>query len=505
MIWAEFQKQRPSLEAIIRFYAPPFLATYLVTLIAYSYFFTHIGFTNHTLPHVLVYSYPSFKTWLEGRWFADLIIQATGGNGAATFQMAIAAGIQIVNAFLFAAIFRVADRPTIFVISLFMALHPAFLDYYSFSIDHISFTLGDCMVLCGVLAMDRGTTARVRWLLPIALFVLALATYQPKIALIATMLIAWSLTASVGTIYERIARSGGVISASVAIYFVTSLLVVQHTGHERQNISDLGQVIAGVRQSYGAVFSLLATRVDYLPSLIRYLPAIFIAAGLIAVLIRSRRNGWQVLLASIALLGALPPALQLTFIVNIETFPDWGRILFVHAYFLSFIFVTLISFKSARAPAYAAYLVMIGFFAVIAVQESNASAVREIFNRAKINRVVARVENAVQDLGGKRYPLVVIGNLTLEPGGKLTRFPNAIYRSFTRTEPFINFRHIEVFNFFAGRASVVMPTVDQVKIASEEARNRRPWPSSESVFQKDGIIVVVLAPYTGSVGITTPQ
>jgi hypothetical protein len=58
------------------------IIAYVATVVVYNYFFTHVGFTNHTFPNVWVYGYPSFKTEYEGRWFADILIQLTADPGS---------------------------------------------------------------------------------------------------------------------------------------------------------------------------------------------------------------------------------------------------------------------------------------------------------------------------------------------------------------------------------------------------------------------------------------
>ena len=50
----------------------------ILQILAYSYFFTTVVFTDHTIPNTWLYDYATFKTRLEGRWLVDLIIAADG-------------------------------------------------------------------------------------------------------------------------------------------------------------------------------------------------------------------------------------------------------------------------------------------------------------------------------------------------------------------------------------------------------------------------------------------
>lgn len=86
----------------LRNHWPVLLIACLAQIAVYTYFYTTVTFTNHTFPNVWLYAYPSFKTQSEGRWLADLLIQAGGGAGTQSFQMAIATVLQAVNGILLA-------------------------------------------------------------------------------------------------------------------------------------------------------------------------------------------------------------------------------------------------------------------------------------------------------------------------------------------------------------------------------------------------------------------
>lgn len=286
-------------EHFLKFYSPIFVGCYIATILVYGYFFTHVGFTNHTFPNVWQYPYPSFKTKYEGRWFADIIIQLTGGSGVPTLQIALASAIQIFNAFLFSYIFKVSNRLVILLISLFIALHPAFLDYYSFSVDHVSFVLGDTLALAGVLALDRLADNRTRLAASTTCFVLTLATYQPKIALIGILLVTWNLIKSIQQREPETGKNNSVdiclscaaFFSALILYYVTVYLTVNWSTGNRQQVDSAREIIEQIFYSYPQVFSYFTNRVDYLPSALKAIPGLLILSGVLSIIVNCRRDG----------------------------------------------------------------------------------------------------------------------------------------------------------------------------------------------------------------------
>jgi hypothetical protein len=500
-------------EASSRSYIKAFVAIYLLTFATYGYFFTNVGFTNHTFPHVWVQGYPSFMTTYEGRWFADILIYLTGGSGVPTFLIALASGLQILNGFVFVAIFRITNRIVIFLTSLFIALHPAFLDYYSYSISHVSLAMGDSLVIVGVFALDR---IRIGWLKVIFstfCFVLALATYAPKISLICVVLIAWCLWLNSET-YEgdltylmvhKIGLAILVFTAAIAIYYISVLLTLTATGGANQHINSFSEIMPEMVRSYPAVGYDFSAGIDYMPKRLAFFPLVLIVVGVIALLMSRARFGIKLQAISIMLILTFPPALQLVYIINNQSPHYFGRILSSEAYFVGFMFIAANELATLRIIAMPLFVVIIYYFIIVGTQESNAAAVRNIFDIAKVQRIMSRVEDNLPDLYERTHTLVVIGELTLEPEGRLKRFENKLYAAGVTIEPFINYRQTEILNFFAGRKIVVRPTFEQIQAALQKVRGRRSWPAPESVFVQDGTIVILLAPVTESTPVTWSQ
>ncbi|MBP2322970.1 hypothetical protein JOF56_003355 [Kibdelosporangium banguiense] len=485
---------------------------YVATFVVYNYFFTHVGFTNHTFPHTWVLGYPSFKTEYEGRWFADILIQLTGGSGVPTFLIALAAAVQIVNAFVFAAIWRVRNRATLVVLVLLFCFHPAILDYYSFSVDHVSFVIGDLLAILGTLALDR---LRNRWYrIPLAIlaFALALATYQPKIALIALLLIAWCLRpgddneveAAAPAMVRRVAVAVASLSASVVVYYLSVLLTAARSGGERRHINSVSRMIETFADSYRETIANFTTRVDYLPSLLSFLPALLFVAAVAVLLVRARRRGLAPVILSVLLIACVPPALQLSYIINDETWASVGRILSVHLYLVGFAVIVVMAANTlGRIAVGVGSTVLLYFFVTVASQEANSAALREVYDTAKVQRIVTRIEQVVPDGLASPRPVVVIGELPLQSEQPFKRLPNLLYGAHVNSEPFVAYRQTLILNFFLGRPVIVAPTEAQIASATKAAGTHRAWPASDAVFvTDDGVLTVLLQPYRDGVPVT---
>jgi hypothetical protein len=108
--------------------------------ITYGNFFTTLIFTNHTFPDSWVSPIPTYKTYGEGRWFADIIFWLQGASGVQPFQVSVAVALQSLNGLLFARFLGLEKRLEVFLAAAFLCHQPAILDYYCFAMDHISYT-----------------------------------------------------------------------------------------------------------------------------------------------------------------------------------------------------------------------------------------------------------------------------------------------------------------------------------------------------------------------------
>ena len=490
-------------QAKARNHAGAFVGICFISILAYSYLATTILFTNHTLPNVWMYGYPSFKTTYEGRWAADIFIQLAGGSGVQSLQFILAIALKGLNAILLCKLMRIEKTLYVLAIGLSLALHPAFLDYYSFTVDDTSFEFGDTLALGGVLALARLQGRACRIICAMSLFVLSTALYQPKLALAASLTLLWIAADhepdnSAGKGGSPISKSiDGLVTlvGTVAVYYLSIKLTTTTSGGERSHINSVYEIIQQIQASYREIFFDFTSRIDYLPRKFSFLPGLCLVLGIARVLIASWKAGYVRFIVSVAAIMAVPLALQLSYIIDDESWLDVGRILSPHAYLLSFMLGQLVVWPPARKIGIAGAGVLIYFFFIVASQESNAAAMKTIFDVEKINRIVSRIETAVPDLYSRTFSLVTIGELGMNNGQRLKRYPNKLYGFQFDTETFISYRQIDIVNFWLGRNSVKSPTQAEIDAAIESAKTRQSWPSHEAVFLQGNVIVVILTPY----------
>jgi hypothetical protein len=149
--------------------------------------------------------------------------------------------------------------------------------------------------------------------------------------------------------------------------------------------------------------------------------------------------------------------------------------------------------------------VLVYYFCIVGIQETNAAALKTIFDLGKINRIVTRVESVVPDLYRQQLPVVVVGELALtqEQTERLKRYPNQLYRAQVTTETFVAYRQVQLLNFFLGRDAVTWPTQTQLDAALVSQQGRRSWPAPESVYEQDGVIVILFESYGPNVPVTS--
>ena len=184
------------------------------------------------------------------------------------------------------------------------------------------------------------------------------------------------------------------------------------------------------------------------------------------------------------LIALFPVALHAVYILNDQTWRDNGRILSPEAYCLLFFLVSAWSVRPLRHFVTFLMLILAWQFANLGSQEANAAAMKNIFDLAKINRIVTRIEDIAADLYGQKIPLVIVGNLSFgsdQPPFKKT--PNRLYGAQFSTETFVNYRQVPIVNFLLGREVVTAPTELELNAALASEHGRRPWPAPEFVLR----------------------
>ena len=510
---SRWQTEGVTAREIARRHLPGYVAAYALTVLVYSYFYTTIVIGNHTFPNVWVDPYPSSKTYAEGRWLSDLVLFLQGGSGVPSVQMAVATAIHLANGFLFAYLVGAKGRLAAFLIASLISLHPAFLDYYSFTREHISFVLGDTFALAGFLVLSRSSGAVASRSTALLCLVLAVALYPPKIALVAFVLLAWCLTRFLGTdvaeevtdrrersTVQDLAWSAGLLLGTMGVYYVTTLVTLRHASGRRTHINDACAALREALLAYSQVVADFTTRVDYLPALLSWLPALGMALGVVALLWQACKKSLPTLGLAMILIGLLPPALNLSFIVNEQSWRA-GRILFPQAYAMAFFLAAALTVTAFRVLVVPISVLIIYFFAIVGMQETNTAAFKSMFELATMNRIVSRMEAVAPRIDSDSMPIAVIGRLHFNDR-RYRRFTNTLYHPHIRSDAFAPYRQREFVNFFMGRDAAIGPSAEELSQVIHRTAGRRPWPATDSVFVVDNVIVVLLEEYRTGIDIT---
>jgi len=496
-----------------RRYGGVLAALVVMQIVVYSYFFTTVIVTDHTFPNIWVQAYPSHRTREEGRWLQDLIICLQGGAGVQSFQMFAAVTLQGINGILFARLLGLTKRFEVFLVAAVICLYPAILDTYCFASDHLTFALGDTLALAGILCLATQRSSPQNALLSGLCFMLSLAAYGPKIAFIALLCLC-HLAMSVATDTDTtdndatgprscdpratLLRVGYVFAVFVAAclcYYASAKLVVTQNAGMRVQLNSAEQIGQAAVQAYYKFLCYCTVESDYLPVSLRALPAMAVALGAVALLLSARRKGATAIAILAMLLALIPLALRAAYIINGNTYENNGRITYVNGYALVFFLAAALHRPLLRWCAMGMLLLLFYVMAVVGTQETNAAAMKTIYEMNMINRLAARIEDQTKGLYEGERALVVIGALPTFPHQQYVRYGNLKMQPHSRFTAFPFFRQVEILNFLFGRVLLKAPTATQVERATASAKDRKPWPAADSVYVEDNVVVVLLQKY----------
>ena len=486
---------------------------FVLQLVTYSYFFSTIVFTNHTFPNSWVYSYPSFKTQGEGRWLADIIIYLQGGSGVQAFQMYIAIVLQSINGILFAKFLGLRRQIEILLAAAFLCLYPAFLDYYSFSVDHITFVLGDTFSLIGITFCNSKPKSVKNAFVCSLFFVLSLACYQPKIALVSLLCLLYLLLKisdskdnelfSWLTISKTLLYATCIFFGACFLYFISIKLTVTTNIGSRTHINTISEMGTAVFDSYSSFLRYFTVESDYLPRRLRALPLIGVVLGTFKLIDGARKKSLAIVFLLCLLLTLIPIALQSSYIINNISWQNAGRLTFAHGYALLFFLTIALSLNGLSFLVRGLIAAFIYFFVIVGTQESNAAAFKTIYDLNILNRIASRIETVAEKLYQKQYALVVIGHYPEFDRSKYVGNPNFRNNPHVTSPAFEIYRQPQILNFFFGQYALIEPNREQIQEALASAKNRQPWPARESVYVlNNDVIVLILERYRPGIPVT---
>jgi len=491
------------------------MALMAIQIVVYSYFFTMPILTDHSFPNMWVQPFPSHRTREEGRWFQDVIMLAQGGSGVPSLQMFAATALQAVNGILFARLLGIERAFETFLVAAVICLQPAILDTYCFSSDHLSFAFGDTLALMGTLCLARSRPNPLSAVVAGLCLMLSLATYGPKIAFLGLLCVCHLATSlarpsadapdtSEGTgdfrvEAKRIAYVGAVFAAACLCFFASTKLALSTDAGMRVQLNSPSQMVHAALAAYPRFLALCTTESDYLPVALRALPAVAVAMGCVALVLNAWRAGPAVKAVVMLLLATVPAVVRAAYILNPNSFEHQGRLTYVNGYAIVFFLAVALLRPRLKWFAMSLLLMLAYFMAVVASQETNAAAMKTIYETNTLNRVASRIEDRVEDLYTGTHSLVVIGHIPDMQYQRFVRFKNRFATPHARYTAFPHFRQVPFLNFLFGRDVFRSPKAAEVERATASARGRKPWPAEESVYVEDGVVVVVLEPYRDGV------
>jgi len=344
------------------------------------------------------------------------------------------------------------------------------------------------------------------------LFMLTLAGHQPKIALIGLLCICYLAISIAGSNDDRLfswknamLETGYVASIFIGTclaYFLSAKLAIMDWGGERAYINSLQEILRSTFGSYLEVLRYFTVGADYLPRFLRFLPALGIAVGCVALLQRAyRRQVMAVIVVALVLL-VIPIVLRGSYIINKHSWENWGRMVSANGYALLFFLSLALQVNWMKKLVVGILVAFLYFFVVVGTQESNAAAIKTIYDLNFINRIVSRIESVAEDLPQKKYALVVAGHYPAFPRSRYVKSSNRSNQPHVLTFAFEGYRQPEILNYFFGRNVLTRPTPEQLEAALASVQGRRPWPAKESVYVLDNVIVVVLEEYRANMSRT---
>ena len=503
----------------------------LIQLAAYSYLYTTIAFGNHLFPNAWLNSFPSFRTWGEGRWLQDVIILLQGGSGVQSVQMILATLLQACNALVFLRLLGIEKAIHVIILGGIFCLYPGFLDYYSFTSDHLAFVAGDSLALLGFVLIARLRDLPGRCLCAALCWFLALSVYAPKVALIGLFVlmlplirlyvepalqgakqtltpeICWpeSRSRSWRAGEDLLVGIGAMVLALLMFWLSTKLLVTSPIPVSTY----LNTAPEGFAEVFSSYSHWLVVMLDGLASgsrVFALLPLLFVLIGFALMLWRALKQDWQLGLLTAVVLLLIPLALHLTWILNRLTPLYGGRFVTAYAYLLVFCLSLLVLVRRTRRVA----VVLAGFlfwcYFVLASQMTQAIQIKTVYELGFINRLVTRIEPLLVSDPDKPQPVVVFGHYPSFALNNYVSWPIEVnLPQLLSTDAFTEFRQVDILNVALGRRALRPPVPAELEQARRAALKVQPWPSAGAVFREGQSVVVVFEPDRPGGSVTRPQ
>lgn len=490
-----------------------FYLSYFVAILSYSYIFFGSVYNNHDLPNSYYTAYPSFTTTMEGRFIGDILYQLQGGSAIPTLNMAIAVAIQIFNGILASKCLGITSYWAKLCLTTIITIHPAITDYYSWGGVSVNFCLADTFSILAVYYCSRyGLTNS---LASIICIVFCAATYQPKVSIIATIgslfLVSKLLSSTNNNDLKNIFIFAGkfifiVIISGLIYYVILVNTIAEEVGitsnSGRLHVNSIAEFIPSITNSIEYTQSYFFSKQNFIHPNDYYIPfgtTVFFILISLSSFFNKNICTKQIIIYFVLfffMLFMLLFSMNLVFLITTKAYSTDGRFFGSYAYVLAFFISYLIDNESKIISLLfkSIYIAISVFFIFDNAQYSYRGYMQNKFEYSFVTRIAMRVENIIQPQ--KKYKLVVLGNLPWDSiRSKLSRKNNIQFRKVIANydQPgFIHYRRVEYLNFIMGNDIFISPDIKDIAIAKTHALSINNWPSTDSVFIIDDILVVVL-------------
>lgn len=509
--------------AFLQQHSATFFIVLIINLLAQGYLFVEYIFNNHTLPLVLMQPWPGHRIW-EGRWTAEVIYHLQGGSGIPLLHQSLATAIQICNGIYFATRLRPTSRAEVVIGATIISIHPYILDYYSYVGDHLVFVLGDSLIL---LAFGLATRSR-RWpslLAAVVLVSLAIATYQPKISILATIVALFTLTwfaqprdwqPKLRDLILPPLVLALTFLAGIILYYIQFKALFYFWPNSytplRLYTNGLNDIIGVIPEIYRNFSDHILSESYVFPAPIRWIQAAILGSFICLYAASVWRNIHDIRIRllvyaiSIFLILTLPLYIYSSFLVSKNSYWLFFRFYIAYSYLLAFLLIHLIKLSPylqlRRIFCLLSALVIIRFV-VLDARILHYAYLDRVQELSIVTRALDRLERDTRYASASPHALVVFG---------LT--PRAWPRDLSPGMPVANnqipafhfFRQPELLNFYTGREAFRYPTAAEIETARAYALTQAPWPAPGSVtFLEGGLAVIVFEVPTSATSTTMAQ
>ena len=470
------------------------LLLFCLQFAAFSYLYTIPILTNHTFEHVWLQDYPTYSTLTEGRWMSDLVIWAQGEAGVQSFQMILATLVQACNGLLLADLVGEKRRAQRFLLAALLCLYPAFIDFYSFSNYHLAFVLGDAFALLAALALVRGAPSRAGLVLAGLGFVLAIASYQPKLGLVALLLASVALLRLTRAAPEDprptpagVIRDLGTLLlvgvGSGVIYWLTMRLTVSEANPLRTNVNTLAAAWHQVQVAYGETAHRFSRGIDGLSRLGHGTVLAILLVGVAGFAWDAGRRALWLVPVVLAVVAVIPVALRATYVVNDLAWARPGRILYPFGYCLLFFLARGLKTRLVGVAVAIAGAGLLWSFLAFDTQQVNYAAFKSQRDLWWIGRIADGSSRWPHQSPESRCPWWSWATTPRPRWGSSSAGRRGAIQ--LNTPAFEYYRQPTILNHFLGRKAFRFPTAAELVRARATMLGRRPWPAPESVYLAD--------------------